>query len=503
KSRGEKCTGGNSCLSPLACKDGTCQCATISYLSGLTSRPKRSVVVMCNDANECPSPMNCSHDICLCGQSQYWTGSDCAKGLSYVPSEAHLSTCVVRNRPVHRYGIGQTCPQDWSKADLSTGLVWADLFSGLVIQHICTSAKRQIRENKSNTELVSSILSTIDQLLPYTYYDVWVNAINAAGDGNMSHTSVQTDSEVPQKPLGVAASVLSSSEITITWKMPLPRPGNTTYYIEAYEVVLNAQPTFLKKTNVTGFHTKTAHLFGLEAYWNYTFSVIAATDKGNSEQSEMSTFVTTKQDAPGNVTNFNIKRPTVILTTMDVSWSMPLLRERNGIIKEYRISHNISGITQKEVIVADSDVFQKLYYITPGRHYQVEIYAVNSLNQEGEKQLKIYYASSKLESQSGVSLKGYTIETVVGAAVGCVVFSGIVVYLVFCIIRKHRRNINSKQTGAHHIQEEPKIGGQYEEIGMDNVSANLELGTKDMQNIYDHIDRRPTVDKQYENMMCK
>lgn len=49
--------------------------------------------------------------------------------------------------------------------------------------------------------------------------------------------------------------------------------------------------------------------------------------------------------APGRVTSFEIKRPSVILTTMEVSWSIPLLRERNGIIKEYKIDHNISEVS--------------------------------------------------------------------------------------------------------------------------------------------------------------
>lgn len=61
---------------------------------------------------------------------------------------------------------------------------------------------------------------------------------------------------VPQKPLSVVASVVSSSEITITWNQPSPRPGVTTYHVEAYEVVLNAQPTFVKFSNLTGWYIK-------------------------------------------------------------------------------------------------------------------------------------------------------------------------------------------------------------------------------------------------------
>lgn len=60
---------------------------------------------------------------------------------------------------------------------------------------------------------------------------------------------------VPQKPLNVIASVVSSSEITVTWNQPLPRPGVTAYHVNAYEVVLNAQPAFVKYLNLTGWYS--------------------------------------------------------------------------------------------------------------------------------------------------------------------------------------------------------------------------------------------------------
>ncbi|CAG2236636.1 unnamed protein product [Mytilus edulis] len=288
-----------------------------------------------------------------------------------------------------------------------------------------------------------------------------------------------TCAALPQKPFAVAAIVESSSEIQLTWNLLEPKPGITTYYIKVYEVVLNVQLAFVKGENVTGFDKRIVQFSGLEAYWNYTFTVVATTDKGSSEQSDMSSVITTYQDAPGRVTSFEIKRPSVILTTMEVSWSVPLLRERNGIIKEYKIDHNISGTTTTETIAAEYEKFQKLYYITPDRYYQIEIYAVNSINQAGVKLLKIYYASSKIEASPQVSPKGYTIATVVGAAGGCVIIE------------------------SNNTQEESKIGGQYEEVGINNVSANIELGTIDDKNVYDQIDRIPTTDKQYENMMCK
>lgn len=43
------------------------------------------------------------------------------------------------------------------------------------------------------------------------------------------------------------------------------------------------------------FEIQATTFSGLEAYWNYTFSVVAATEKVKSEQSEMTAIFTTKQ----------------------------------------------------------------------------------------------------------------------------------------------------------------------------------------------------------------
>lgn len=64
-----------------------------------------------------------------------------------------------------------------------------------MITHICATDIKLIQVDRNSTELMSSMSYVIDQLLPYTDYEVWINAINPAGDGDRNETSVQTDSE--------------------------------------------------------------------------------------------------------------------------------------------------------------------------------------------------------------------------------------------------------------------------------------------------------------------
>lgn len=60
---------------------------------------------------------------------------------------------------------------------------------------MCSADTRQVRESRGSIELMEPISYEINQLLPYKDYIVLLNAINDGGDGNISETSVRTDSE--------------------------------------------------------------------------------------------------------------------------------------------------------------------------------------------------------------------------------------------------------------------------------------------------------------------
>ncbi|VDH93211.1 Hypothetical predicted protein [Mytilus galloprovincialis] len=353
----------------------------------------------------------------------------------------------------------------------------------------------QKKVNINYVDANSKVVTTIDGLFPYINYHVWIAAVNGNGDGEKNETLVMTDSEVPEIPSSVITTVQSATVIKVKWTKPTVKPGNTTYRIKAYEV-LGGTYTYVKDITANGYDKETVDFTGLEEYWDYTFTVTASTIKG-AATSLMTTVVKTNQAPPGKVTNFEIMTPANVFTTMQVLWAIPLLRERNSIIKEYIIQHNISGVTIVETIPAESEMLQKFYYITPDRYYKVELSAVNILNQPGEKVHKIYFASSKSKAQ--LSDTGYSIGTVVGAAVGSVICSVFVLVFIFWLFRRHRKT--SKPSRTKHARGESKIGDQYEDIGMDNASSYQDFGEKDNPNVYDQIGRVHTVDKHYENML--
>lgn len=112
----------------------------------------------------------------------------------------------------------------------------------------------------------------------------------------------------------------------------------------------------------------------------YFFSYLNTLIVYNSKR--LSTFT-----APGRVTSFEIKRPSVILTTMEVSWSVPLLRERNGIIKEYKIDHNISRVsgiysdhTLLILAILNIEIRENNVYISEASYMYILVHSLNKHN---------------------------------------------------------------------------------------------------------------------------
>ncbi|XP_052089968.1 tyrosine-protein phosphatase 10D-like [Mytilus californianus] len=106
----------------------------------------------------------------------------------------------------------------------------------------------------------------------------------------------------------------------------------------------------------------------------------------------MSPNVRTNQDAPGVVLNFKVDKPNDEHTKMKVIWSIPELRNRNGMIKEYRVEHNITGTTVFSTVNATMDNLEILFNIKPEQYYKIKVYAVNTENTDGAAVEEVYNA---------------------------------------------------------------------------------------------------------------
>ncbi|XP_052712082.1 receptor-type tyrosine-protein phosphatase eta-like isoform X2 [Crassostrea angulata] len=246
-------------------------------------------------------------------------------------------------------------------------------------------------ENVANITLPVSYTAT--GLNPYTTYFVRVTAINGVGEGHPVNATRMTDQEVPTQPEQINASNINSKNLTLSWNLPKPSPGDTTYtiYVEEATDDKGTDYTLLKTLKNHGFENQSVPVIGLEEYWQYRFKVDASTVKGNAT-SNISSTIRTKQGAPGQVVGLSVQRKETDYRTAYASWSLPALMDRNGVLKSYLFSNNHTGEMKTEEINVSLTV-EKSFPVEPENIYAVEVILINTENMESVASRHIYQAS--------------------------------------------------------------------------------------------------------------
>ena len=113
-------------------------------------------------------------------------------------------------------------------------------------------------------------------LAPLTTYTYTVTAWDAAGNESMPSTSVSattlalTDTTPPSSPTGMMGTILSTSEIALSWEA-----STDNVQVAGYQVMRNTVPL---ATTITPFYQDS----GLSAGFTYTYSVKAYDQAGNT-----------------------------------------------------------------------------------------------------------------------------------------------------------------------------------------------------------------------------
>ncbi|XP_069126879.1 receptor-type tyrosine-protein phosphatase eta-like [Argopecten irradians] len=198
------------------------------------------------------------------------------------------------------------------------------------------------------------------------------------GDGHRNTLYVITDQEVPQSPSTLTATVVSSTEIRVSWAISGPEPGPTTYTLN----VIPDSPETSRLETVIGFSTTTLLVTSLEEYRTYTFNLTTSTIKGTAAYGGPSLpSAKTNAAAPGLVENFVVARPDgPNFTTVTVSWGLPSVLQRNSDITKFMFLHNTTGGNlnsgPEEIPVVDT-VTRNLA-VVPQTTYYIEVYAVGT-----------------------------------------------------------------------------------------------------------------------------
>eukprot|EP00731_Ephydatia_muelleri_P029835 Em0021g358a len=244
-----------------------------------------------------------------------------------------------------------------SPAQLSASWCASNISNGTIKAYsvFCNTSANQSNSEQvigSNAPTVRSVVNgttlatTLTGLNPYTQYSCYVTANTSVGQGSPSVVVTrQTAQSVPSSPQNFTLLPISSTQLSASWSVPIPRNGIITGYSvycntsanQAYpeQVIGSNVPTIRSAVNGTTLATT---LTGLNPYTQYSCYVTANTSVGQGSPSVVVTRQTA-QSVPSSPQNFTLLP--ISSTQLSASWSVPI--PRNGIITGYSVYCNTSA----------------------------------------------------------------------------------------------------------------------------------------------------------------
>jgi receptor-type tyrosine-protein phosphatase Q len=132
------------------------------------------------------------------------------------------------------------------------------------------------------TDSTSDLNINITSLMIYTVYNVSVAAYTSVGTGPSTSIEIRTDSSVPTAPLNVVYRNISSTSVEVSWDEPTTFNGPN----EGYEVRYTREETNITMT-IHDIMSTSVNISDLEIYEVYTITVLALSDKGVGESSQI------------------------------------------------------------------------------------------------------------------------------------------------------------------------------------------------------------------------
>ncbi|RWS17533.1 dscam:-like isoform D [Dinothrombium tinctorium] len=212
----------------------------------------------------------------------------------------------------------------------------------------------------------------ITGLIPFTSYNILIQAYNSMGAGPRSdELTVTTLEDVPDAgPSYVQCTTINSQEVAVVWN-ELP-PESIRGILQGFRVVfrpLGADISQVRERVVEVVHD--VKLANLLKYTNYSIEVVPFTRKGNGVSSKP-VYCRTAEDVPASPSQ--IKAIVVSSDSVIVTWKDPLFK--NGIITKYTVYwkelNNNRTKTSVSVPKSRNNLFSTRYrWLDPAPQYKL------------------------------------------------------------------------------------------------------------------------------------
>ncbi|CAB3404169.1 unnamed protein product [Caenorhabditis bovis] len=226
----------------------------------------------------------------------------------------------------------------------------------------------------------------LNQLLPYTTYEVTVAAATEHGYGPNSESSVvKTHEDVPSAPRNFNVELTTATSVKLTWEAPASPNGNLFGYYIYFDKMLNGEPVVEKnnKKRIVMIKDSTKRYYemdNLDPNTEYSFRLNAFNRNGDGEFSERKNIITQGiAPEPPEIVSVVLERedaPVVV----KVEWKTPRMRPNESPIEKYNVWLKPQGYHDsysKRKTVAGTDSSATISGLWMGVTYDVLLGAEN------------------------------------------------------------------------------------------------------------------------------
>lgn len=294
----------------------------------------------------------------------------------------------------------------------------------------------------------------INDLRPYSHYDLAVTVFNSKGEGPPSETvPFNTDEGVPGPPMSLALDSPSETEMTLRWSPPEEPNGVLTGYVLQYHRIVKSDDSPMLVETIDDPTVTHLTLRNLDRHSHYRFYLRGRTSTGDGESIKKDGATTLDGAPPVNIS------VSAGETFANFSW---IAKKRHRSVNfQIEFLNKNDGSKWKKVEKVDSSLlFYQLRGLTPGSHYRMRLSYNNSTFWEDDIDTE---GTAMMETQPMFPTEGWFIGLV------CAIALLLLILLILCFIRRSKGgkySVKDKEEGPLDSEARPmkdETFGEYSE----------------------------------------
>ncbi|XP_055079259.1 neural cell adhesion molecule L1.2 isoform X1 [Periophthalmus magnuspinnatus] len=330
--------------------------------------------------------------------------------------------------------------------------------------HLTWKGSRAHQHSRRSTELEATwVVETganeekkvINDLRPYSHYNLAVTVFNSKGEGPPSETLLfNTNEGVPGPPKSLTLDSPSETEITLRWIPPEEPNGVLKGYLLQYHRIVKPDDSPMLVETIDDPTVTHLTLKNLDRHSHYRFYLRGRTSAGEGESIKKDGATTLEGAPPVNIS--------VSVGESSANFSWVAKKRHRSVNFQIEYLNKNDGSKWKKVEKVDSSLpFYQLQGLTPGSHYRMRLSYNNSTFWEDDLDTE---GTAMMERQPHFPTEGWFIGLVSAIALL------LLILLILCFIKRSKGgkySVKDKEEGPLDSEARPmkdETFGEYSDL---------------------------------------